>query len=405
MKKYINLKIITLFTIILFFVLMYLFFRTFNKLGLGETEIVMSKQAEIKILENSNPINIDEILEKNTQDNIKEEMYYEEIDLEHTTKYIDNDDLPTGTMHVIEIGSDGKQEVITIKRYNNDELESEQIVASNIKRASIDKVVEIGTGKGKNTYKLKENDNVYTTANSLPMMREASKESEKITTLSKATEVTVIEVLDSGWAYVQAPDRTGYVLSEALSNINPNAKENENNVLNELSKEELLGRLDFNMDMSEPSGLSLEQFREILQYNESDKNSIFTDNADYFYYAEQEYGINGVFLAAIAIHESGWGTSNIAKDKNNLFGYMAYDNSPYASAKQFSTCAEGIDLVARVLVKYYLNPAGAEIYGGNIAEGKFYNGNTVTAVNQKYASDKNWANAVYSIMKNLYGNL
>ena len=46
-----------------------------------------------------------------------------------------------------------------------------------------------------------------------------------------------------------------------------------------------MGRLDFNMDVSVPSGLSLEQFRKILKYNEKDVNNIFTENADYFYYA------------------------------------------------------------------------------------------------------------------------
>ena len=68
-------------------------------------------------------------------------MILEEIDLEHTTLYINNSKLPTGTMHVTQMGIDGKQDVITIKKYNNDELVSEQIVASNIKKASINKVV------------------------------------------------------------------------------------------------------------------------------------------------------------------------------------------------------------------------------------------------------------------------
>lgn len=104
--------------------------------------------------------------------------------------------------------------------------------------------------------------------------------------------------------------------------------------------------------------------------NSQDIHHTFADNCDYFYYAEQEYGINGIFLAAIAIHESAWGTSRIALDKNNLFGYMAYDDSPYESSMSFSDYSEGIDLVARVLIKYYLNPAGTEIYGGNIAERK-----------------------------------
>ncbi len=152
-------------------------------------------------------------------------------------------------------------------------------------------------------------------------------------------------------------------------------------------------------------GFSLEQFRKVLKNRKEDKNGIFSENADYFYYAEQEYGINGVFLASIAIHESGWGTSKISLNKKNLFGYMAYDSSPYESAKDFSSYSEGIDLLARVLIKYYLKQKGTPIYGGNIADGKYYNGNTIKAVNIFYATDPDWSNSVYSIMENLYNNL
>lgn len=278
-------------------------------------------------------------------------------------------------------------------------------MASNIKRASIDKVVEIGVGKGKNNYKLKAGDVVYNTSNSLAVRKEADKNSQKLATLPKGCSVYVQKIFDNGWSYILCDEQNGYVLSECLSNINPLAIKIEEETESEYTKQELISRLSFDMDLSKPSGLSLEQFRTILQYNSSDVNNIFTDNADYFYYAEQEYGLNGVFLAAIAIHESGWGTSSIAKNKNNLFGYMAYDGSAYASAKTFSSYSEGIDLLARVLVKYYLNSAGTEIYGGNIAEGKYYNGSTFSGVNEVYASDSGWASKVYNIMKKLYNNL
>ena len=71
------------------------------------------------------------------------------MNLEYSTQYINNDKLPSGTIHVSQIGITGIQDVITIKKYNGDELLSEQIVASNVKNASIDKIVEIGTGKQK----------------------------------------------------------------------------------------------------------------------------------------------------------------------------------------------------------------------------------------------------------------
>ena len=57
----------------------------------------------------------------------------------------------------------------------------------------------------------------------------------------------------------------------------------------------------------------------------------------------------------MAIHESGWGSSKIAKDKKNLFGFGAYDRSPYDSAVTFATYEEGIETVAKYLVKNYIN--------------------------------------------------
>ena len=47
----------------------------------------------------------------------------------------------------------------------------------------------------------------------------------------------------------------------------------------------------------------------------------------------------------------------------------------------------------------------SKIYDGNLADGCYYNGNTLTAVNKKYATDKNWANGVYYWMEYLYNNL
>lgn len=61
--------------------------------------------------------------------------------------------------------------------------------------------------------------------------------------------------------------------------------------------------------------------------------------------------------------------------------------------------------MARVFVKYYLNPAGTPIYGGETATGTYFEGATLTAVNTRYATDKNWANAVYKWMTYLYNKL
>ena len=204
----------------------------------------------------------------------------------------------------------------------------------------------------------------------------------------------VLEV-NGDWYKISINGQVGWVKSENVTSVNPNPAPTTGTNNNSITK------CNFNMALNKPSGLTIEQFKKILN-DSKDVNNIFIENAEYFYYIEQQYNINGVFVAAIGIHESAWGTSKISKNKKNLFGYGAYDSSPYSSSYSFDTYAEGIDLIARVLVKYYLNPNGKVIYGGEVASGKYYNGNTITAVNKKYATDKNWANKVYKHMEYLY---
>ncbi len=164
------------------------------------------------------------------------------------------------------------------------------------------------------------------------------------------------------------------------------------------------GKLSFNIALNKKSGFTLEQFTKALT-DDKDVNRIFQNNSKYFYYVEDEYNINGIFVAAVGIHESAWGTSKIALNKNNLFGYGAYDSNPYNGAYDFEDYAESIDLVSRVFVKYYINPSGTNIYDGQKANGKYYSGNTLYAVNKRYATDKNWANGVYKHMKYLYNKI
>lgn len=81
------------------------------------------------------------------------------------------------------------------------------------------------------------------------------------------------------------------------------------------SKEQLMSKLSENMSLNTPSGLTLEQFKKVLSNNEKDKNKIFEQNAEYFYYIEKQYNINGLFVAAVGIHESAWGLQKFQQIK------------------------------------------------------------------------------------------
>lgn len=136
-------------------------------------------------------------------------------------------------------------------------------------------------------------------------------------------------------------------------------------------------------NVSQPSNLTPEELEVALE------GTGLAGLGQYFITAEETYGVNGVFLTAIAALESGWGTSHYAQQRNNLFGYQANDSNP-DNATYFSSKAEAIYLVGRKLSENYLNP-----------NGKYYNGATPSGVNVKYCSSEDWATKVVSIMNKI----
>ena len=385
---------------ILYIVIFYNFYFVRNKVYATQT---VAQVENVKI-SNANQVDINAIIDQNSKKGMREEYIVEEVELEYITTYKDNSDLPKGTIQVIQEGREGKQEITKKRTYQEQELISEEQINAKVTKGSVNKIVEIGTGRGTNKYKAKVGDILYVTSDRLSVMVEPSEDSMKIGTLQKKDELKVLEIKNE-WYKISCQSVTGYVKSESTTYINPNENISEDySNTQEKSKSQLISTLSFNMELNKPSGLTLEQFKKVLT-DSKDTNKIFEQNAQYFYYIEKQYNINGIFVASVGIHESAWGTSKIANNKSNLFGYGAYDSNPYNGAYTFNTYSESIDLLARVFVKYYLNPKGTKIYGGEVASGKYYNGPTLSGVNSKYASDKNWASGVFSYMKYLYNKL
>ena len=353
----------------------------------------------------ANKIDIDQIINQNTNDVQTEQITKKEEILEYLTEYRTNKEIPKGISVVVQEGRQGKQEITIKTTYDKDgnQIKEEQTNAT-ITKASANKIVEIGGANYTSNYKVKVGDKIYVTSDELAVRAEATEESRKITTLKKEDELKILEITQN-WYKISYQNITGWVKAECTIYINPNASEEQKQTTAETkTKGQLLSTLSINMQLNKPSGLTLEQFKKVLSDNK-DTNKIFEENAEYFYYIEKQYNINGIFIASVGIHESAWGTSKIALQKNNLFGYGAYDSNPYNGAYNFTNYSESIDLLARVFVKYYLNPAGTSIYGGEKAAGTYYNGPTLKGINTKYATDKNWANAVYSKMQYLYNKL
>ena len=361
------------------------------------------KEVRQSMTENmSKNYNIEAIISNNEKEKITEKIEKKESDIEFTTQYRENSSLAKGKIQTIQEGQDGKQNEIVRSTYKNGTLVATQPISVEVKKVASDKIVEVGTGAYSANYVPIAGDKLKAIENDTELKKDANEQSNTIKKLAK-TDTVIIKEAKNDWYNVKIDNQTGWVPKSKMEYINDS--ENVDGGMPVYTKEQLTQNFGISMLLNKRSGLTLEQFRQILANDPNDKQNVFKNIYQYFYYVEQQYNVNGLFVAAIAVHESGWGTSALSLRTKNLFGYGAYDRDPSAYASQFGAYESGIDLVSRVLVKYYLNPKGTLIYNGEIAQGTYFHGATVTGVNTSYASDKRWGEKVYKWMTYFYNKL
>ena len=95
------------FLITLSIIFVAIFIKTSNK---NESLATNSENVEEKTYEKANieEFNIDEIINNNTAEPIREEIVSEEVDLEYTTIYQNSNSIPKGKIQVSQEGRDGK---------------------------------------------------------------------------------------------------------------------------------------------------------------------------------------------------------------------------------------------------------------------------------------------------------
>ncbi len=356
-------------------------------------------QSEVILEKNENAIELEEILLENVSVLKSKEYAEEERPIEFEIIYNENSNLPEGEEVVTREGVNGKERVKVIKSYENNVMVSEEILESLVLEEYISQVVDKGTSKFLSNNKAHLGDRMYVTKE-IALLDYSSDSANEICKILKSLDVTLLELSGEDWCKIEYDGLEGYVPANSLttSQVTPGIIE-----ANRVQRIKMT--LEEGIPLNQSTDLSLEDYKKILSGNSADRNHVIEENAEAFYNADKTYHMNGVFLAAMAIHESGWGMSTIANDKKNLFGYGAYDRSPYESSFSFETYAEGIDLVAKVLVKYYINEEGTPIYGEEVAKGSYYNEPTVAGVNVRYASDGEWHHKIYKYMEYLYGRL
>lgn len=143
------------------------------------------------------------------------------------------------------------------------------------------------------------------------------------------------------------------------------------------------------LDLRLPAPISAADIDRFIQANR--QNSPLAGTGHIFLEQQRKYGVNALYLAAHAIHESAYGLSRIAKDKNNLFGYKAYDSDPYGSAAYFETLQDCIEFEAYYVAANYLSHSG-KWYGGS---------SSLRGMNVHYATDPYWAEKIAGIMQRM----
>lgn len=119
------------------------------------------------------------------------------------------------------------------------------------------------------------------------------------------------------------------------------------------------------------------------------KDNVLVGTGRDFKRMERKYGINAGMLLAMAAHESGRGTSAIARDKFNIFGVRATDGNPYGNATAFHSVAACIENQAhKMLHEGYLNiKEDWRFHGAHV-------GDKGSGLNVKYASDPYWGEKI-----------
>ena len=108
-----------------------------------------------------------------------------------------------------------------------------------------------------------------------------------------------------------------------------------------------------------------------------------------FYDAGRKHGVDPKLLMAIAMHETGKGTSVAFLGKNNAMGISPNGGGPRA----FSSVEESIDYAARLLKKHYLDKGLTTI----AAIGRKYA--PAGAGNDPYGLNKHWVSGVSKYYK------
>lgn len=127
----------------------------------------------------------------------------------------------------------------------------------------------------------------------------------------------------------------------------------------------------------------------LISVKGSNTNSKMKDQGQTFINAQNTYGMNALLIYALACLESAYGTSDFALNRNNLFGWNAFDSDP-GQASYFSSIEAAINEHMGINLRGYTNINDSRFFGSHV-------GNKGSGFNVKYAADPYWGYKIAAI--------
>jgi mannosyl-glycoprotein endo-beta-N-acetylglucosaminidase len=230
----------------------------------------------------------------------------------------------------------------------------------------------------------------------LNVRKEPNTTSVILTTIPKGTIIVPTHKTSNGWYKVTYAGMTGYVSGSYVTEVKTGAP-----------LDGVRDGYQF-IDLRTEAPVTAQQINRYIEnyVNSTKKQSVLLGKGQAFINAGKKYGVNALYLAAHAIHESGFGTSRLALTKYNLFGYGAFDAAPFVAAYRFPSVEASIEYIAQRLKATYLNPNSWLFKGAYLG----FRTNTLAGIrvdessegmNFYYASDPYWGQIIARHMANI----
>lgn len=236
-----------------------------------------------------------------------------------------------------------------------------------------------------------------------------STEGALVATISSSPAAVTVESGGIENAVSKTMVKLGSELAQELETAKKKELAQKQNSKKNLSLNEVRKKLNKEMDLSKPSGLSKKKFVKLIHDMDYDYTGFFKRNAEYVWNLAHKYGFNEVFFMAIAANESWWGSSEQALATNNYTSQMKSVRQKKKVGKKtktiyvqklkpYETEKQCLKETARNLGKNYLRK-----------NGKYFAGVTLRDVNKHYCVPGvhkdgtpykyKWADDVYGCMK------